>query len=124
MTVKRYNIEVPKLDYFVLSVGIKANAGDEQYTQLGENDLMFMTVSLKPGDTTYKFQKSLSSGIIYNSETGKYDITINSSDTADLSQGVEYGYDITIYYDGNKPKQKVIGTLKIGKKFTVNEVVS
>ena len=122
MSVKKYDIEIPKLDYYALSIGIKASPDDTEYVQLGQNDEMFMTVSLHPGDTTYKFQKSLSDGISYDSETGKYNIAINSNDTADLEQGVEYGYDITIYYDGDKPKQKVIGKFKIGKKFTVNEV--
>lgn len=122
MSVKKYDIEIPKLDYYVLSIGIKENPDDTEYIQLGENDLMFMTVCTDPGDTVYKFQKSLSSGIVYNSETGKYDITINSDDTEDLEYGVNYGYDITIYYDGDKPKQKVLGGFKIGKKFTVNEV--
>lgn len=122
MSVKKYDIEIPKLDYYVLSIGIKENPDDTEYIPLGENDLMFMTVCLHPGDTTYKFQKSLENGIEYNSETGKYDIKISSSDTADLEQGVNYGYDITIYYGGDKPKQKVIGGFKIGKKFTVNEV--
>ena len=122
MAVKRYDIEIPKLDYVTLSIGIKENKDDEEYIELGSNDEMYMTVSKNPGDTTYKFQKSLSNGITYNSETGKYDINITSSDTAELVQGVEYGYDITIYYDGNKPRQKVIGIFKIGKKFTVNGV--
>lgn len=122
MSVKKYDIEIPKLDYYVLSLGIKANPDDTEYVQLDNDDLMFMTVCLRPGDTTYKFQKSLSSGIAYDSATGKYNITIDSDDTEDLEQGVEYGYDITIYYNGTKPKQKVIGKFKIGKKFTVNEV--
>lgn len=120
--VKKYDITMPKLDYFVLSIGIKENPDDTEYVQLGENDLMFMTVSPESGNTDYKFQKTLEDGITYNSETGKYDIVINSTDTTDFIQGVEYGYDITIYYDGDKPKQKVIGAFKIGKKFTVNEV--
>ena len=122
MAVKRYDIEIPKLDYYTLSVGIKENPNDTAYIELGENDLMYMTVSSNPGDTSYKFQKSLSDGIVYNSETGKYDITIDSDDTENLEQGVVYGYDITIYYGGNKPRQKVIGNFKIGKKFTVNGV--
>lgn len=122
MGVKKYDIEIPKLDYYVLSIGIKENPDDTEYVQLDNDDLMFMTVCLHPGDTTYKFQKSLENGIEYNSETGKYDIKIGSADTAELEQGVNYGYDITIYYGGDKPKQKVIGEFKIGKKFTVNEV--
>lgn len=119
MGVKKYDIEIPKLDYQVISVGIKK---DGEYIQLGNDDLIFMTVSFTPGSTDYKFQKKLGEGITYNSSTGKYDIEINSSDTSQLQDGVAYGYDITIYYEGNKPKQKVVGSFRIGKKYTVNEV--
>ena len=59
MSVKEYDITIPKLDYYVLSIGIKENSTDTEYIQLGENDLMYMTVSSEPGSTDYKFQKSL-----------------------------------------------------------------
>ena len=52
----------------------------------------------------------------------KQEIEINSEDTKQLAMDIQYGYDITIYYGGNKPKQKVIGKIKIGKKYTLNEV--
>ena len=119
MGVKKYDIEIPKLDYQIISIGIKKYG---EYVQLNNDDLMFMTVSFTPGSTDYKFQKRLGNGITYNSSTGKYDIEINSSDTNQLQDGVAYGYDITIYYEGNKPKQKVVGNFRIGKKYTVNEV--
>lgn len=119
MSVKKYNIEIPKLDYQVISLGIKK---DGEYVQLGENDLIFMTVSFTPGSTEYKFQKSLTNGITYNSTTKKYDIQIDSEDTENLQFGTTYGFDITIYYEGDKPKQKIVGEFKVGKKYTVNEV--
>lgn len=120
MSVKKYDIEIPKLDSSDIFFGIKQ---DGELIQLGENDLLYMTVSLKSGDTNYKIQKSLNSGITYDSALKKYKIEISSSDTANMQEGVMYGYDITIYYGGNKPKQQVVGSFKIGKKFTVNEVV-
>lgn len=120
MSVKKFNIEIPKLDFQVISLGIKDSTG--AFIQLNNGDLMFMTVSLNSGDTSYKIQKSLTNGITYNSTTGKYDIQIDSSDTANLQEGLLYGYDITIYYQGTQPRQKVVGTFKLGKKYTVNEV--
>lgn len=120
MSVKKINIEIPKLDYQIISVGILDSNG--QLVELGANDLIFMTVGLAANSEEYKIQKTLSNGIVFNNNTNKYDITINSSDTQNLEMGVNYGYDITIYYNGNKPKQKVIGEFKIGKKFTLNEV--
>ena len=120
MSIKKYDIEIPKLDYYLIRVGIYDNNG--QLTTLGENDLIFMTVGLEPNINEYKFQKSLENGISYNPSSQKYEIVIDSSDTSDLEAGVNYGYDITIYYDGNKPRQKAIGGFKIGKKFTLNEV--
>lgn len=42
MAIKKYNIEIPKMDYNIISIGIKN--GDE-FVPLGENDLMFMTVN-------------------------------------------------------------------------------
>lgn len=120
-SVKHINIEMPKLDYMLLPISIKENG---ELVQLGENDLMFMTISNSPNSTEYKIQKSIDNGITYNQETGKYDVEFTSEDTKLLAYKVKYGYDITIYYDGNKPKQKIIGTFTITDKYTVNEVVS
>lgn len=120
MKVQKYNIEIPKMDYVVISLKIKNNG---QIVTLGENDLMFMTVKENVKNKDYEFQKSLGNGIAYNSETQQYDITITSTDTENFEMNKSYGYDITIYYDGNKPKQRVIGEIKIGKKFTLNEVL-
>ena len=120
MAIKKFNIEIPKLDYQIIVLNIKENG---QSVQLGEDDLIFFTVSNNPGTENYKFQKSLENGITYNSTTKKYEIEITSQDTKELTLNVKYGYDITIYYDGDKPKQKVIGTFMITDKFTVNEVI-
>lgn len=115
--VKNYDIVIPKQDYQIIELRI--NEGQE----LSENDLIFMTVKRYATDTKIVFQKSLESGISYNQETEKYEIEITSNDTKDMEMKTEYGYDITIYYDGDKPKQKVIGKFKIGDKYTLNEVV-
>ena len=120
MAIKKVDITIPKLDYKAIPLSIKENG---QLVELGENDLLYMTVAKSPYKD-YTFQKSLENGITYDSITKKYIIEITSNDTKDLEYGYDYGYDITIYYDGNKPKQKIIGTFTITDKYTVNEVVS
>lgn len=122
-TVKHYDIEIPKMDYQIIEISIKE---DGQLVQLGSSDNIYFTVKKRPNDTTPILQKELGAGIEYNSSTGKYEIEITSNDTKDMVMGEidgVYGYDITIYYEGNKPKQKVIGNLKISNKYTLNEVV-
>lgn len=120
MSIKNFNIEIPKQDYQIISLAIKK---DGQTVKLGENDLIFMTVRRYAGNEAVTFQKSLEDGISYNEETEKYEIEINSKDTENMTMDNKYGYDITIYYDGDKPKQKIIGQLYIGNKYTLNEVV-
>ena len=90
--------------------------------KLDEDDLIFMTVREDYSSEEIVFQKSIEDGITYNDELKRYEIEINSNDTAQLMMNNDYGYDITIFYGGNKPKQKVVGQLKIGKKYTLNEV--
>ena len=118
--VKIYNIGIPKQDYMLLRMSIKENGVN---VELGENDLLFMTIRTSANSEDYIIQKSLNDGITYNSELKKYEIEILSQDTKDLQYGKNYGYDITIYYNGNKPKQKAKGIFKITDKFTLNEVV-
>lgn len=120
MAIKKYNIEIPKINYQIISIAITENG---ENVELGEKDLLFMTVRHSPEDEDYKFQKSLDNGITFNPDTRKYDIEILSEDTRDLKYDAIYGYDITIYYDGNKPRQKVIGDFKISNQYTLNEVV-
>ena len=120
MAVKKFDIEIPKMDYQEIFVNISKNG---EQTKLGENDLIFMTVKRFAGDDKFIFQKSLNNGISYDDITEKYKIEINSEDTKNMDFNKEYGYDITIYYDGNKPKQKIIGKFKVGTKYTLNEVI-
>jgi len=114
------NIKIPKIDYQIISLSVKEDGVE---SQLGENDKIYMTVASSPNTEEYIFQKSLDNGISYNSETEKYEIEILSEDTKDMEVNKPYGYDITIYYDGDKPKQKVIGTFEITDKYTFVEVV-
>ena len=118
MAVKKVNIEIPKLDYQIILLSIKDNG---RIVQLQEEDRLYFTVSLTPDTTDYIIQKSLNNGIEYNQETGKYELEITSEDTKNLKLDYKYGYDITIYYGGDKPKQKVIGTFVVSDKFTMNE---
>ena len=119
MSIKKVDITIPKIDYQVIALSIKENG---QNIQLQEGDLLYFTISSSPDTTDYKIQKSIGNGIEYNAETEKYEVTIQSSDTKDMTLNTDYGYDITIYYDGNKPKQKVIGKFVITDKYTMNEV--
>lgn len=122
MSIKKSNIELPKQDYLLIELTITNE--NEESIKLEENDLIYMTVRKDAGSGEIKFQKSLEDGITFNEETKKYEIEINSEDTKDLITKTSYGYDITVYYDGNKPKQKVIGILEIGEKYTLNEVAN
>lgn len=120
MSIKNFNIEIPKQDYQLISLAIKK---DGQAVKLGENDLIFMTVKRFASNEVVEFEKSLDDGISYNEETKKYEIEINSKDTKDMRMNTPYGYDITIFYDRDKPKQKIVGEFKLGTKYTLKEVV-
>lgn len=120
MDIKEFNIELPKMDYTVIELSIKENGVN---VKLQDNDNLYFTIKRNSSDTEPIIQKSLNNGITYNDETQKYEIEILSSDTKELTMGDDYGFDITIYYGGDKPKQKVIGKLKIGTKYTLNEVM-
>lgn len=121
MSVKEFDIEIPKLDHMIISLSIKNKEGEN--VRLDNNDLLFMSVRTKERSEDYEFQKSLENGIVYNTETNKYEIEINFEDTEHMTYNKEYGYDITVYYDGNKPKQLLIGNFTITTKYTLNEVV-
>lgn len=120
MSIKKYNIEIPKRDYQIISFAIKENGHN---VQLQPEDLIFFTVKLEPEDTEVVMQKTLENGITFDSENVKYKIEITSEDTKDLPIDSQYGYDITIYYNGEKPRQKVVGRFKLSEKYTLNEVV-
>ena len=123
MSVKNYNIQLPKKDFLIIELKITENG---EVVELESTDEIYFTVKRNATDENYVFQKSLKDGITYNASTKNYEIQINSNDTKEMLQGQNagtYGYDITIYYNGNMPKQKVIGDFKIGKKYTLNEVI-
>lgn len=122
MSVAKYDIEIPKIDYQLINFGIR-DTKTKELIKLSNEDLIFMTVRHSPEDENFKFQKSLEKGITYDEENRKYVIEITSEDTKDLVLNEEYGYDITVYYDGQKPKQKVVGKFKVTNKYTLNEVV-
>lgn len=118
MVIKNYDITIPKINYQIISLSIMENG---QAVKLKENDLMYMTVKTFPENEEVIFQKSLGNGITFNEETMKYEIEILPGDTRDLKLK-DYGYDITIYYEGDKPKQKVIGKFTVCEQYTLNEV--
>lgn len=120
MSVKNYDIKFPKQNYEKISIAFKEN---NEKIQLQENDLIFFSVKEHAYDKEYLIQKSLGNGISFNSSTQEYDIEITSNDTKNLLMNKKYGYDISVYYDGNKPKQKVVGCFELSDKFSVNEVV-
>lgn len=120
MSIKNFNIEIPKQDYQIISLSIEK---DGQAVKLGDNDLIFMTVKRFASNKEVELQKSLENGISYNEQTQKYEIVINSEDTKNMRMNTPYGYDITIFYDRDKPKQKIVGEFVLGTKYTLNEVV-
>ena len=120
MSVKTYDISFPKMDYIKISLSIKKN---EENIKLNDSDLIFFTVRDKVYSEKVILQKALKNGIQYNQSTSKYEITIESLDTAKMDMNKKYGYDITVYFDGNKPKQQIIGDLILSKKYTLNEVI-
>ena len=123
MSVKNYNIQIPKRDFLIIELKITENG---EVVELESTDEIYFTVKRNATDEKFIFQKSLKDGITYNASTKNYEIQINSNDTKEMLQGENagtYGYDITIYYNGNMPKQKVIGKFEIGKKYTLNEVI-
>lgn len=122
MSVEKYDIEFPKTNYQTIYFGIRDKI-TKDLIKLNDEDLIFMTVKHSPEDEDFKFQKSLQDGITFDEELRKYIIEINTKDTKDLLLNVDYGYDITVYYSGNKPKQKVIGKFKVTDNYTSNEVV-
>lgn len=118
--MKKLDIIIPKCDCVSLPFIYKLNG---EVCQLKETDLIYFSVKRNLLEKEYLIQKSLNDGIIYNSEAEKYFIEINYEDTVNLNMNDTYLYDLVIYYDGNKPSQKLYGTFQIGPKVTLNEVV-
>lgn len=118
--VKKLDISIPKCDYLAIPFSYKKNGNN---IQLNENDLIFFSVKRHEDDEEYVFQKKLGDGITFDSINTKYLIEINFEDTKDVDIGDKLLYDIVIYYNKEKPVQKVVGILEIGLKLTMNEVV-
>lgn len=80
-----------------------------------------MTVKAKKDDLDANaiFKKSLNNGITYNETTKKYEIEILSEDTINTYATQTLLFDIVVVCDGNKVKQKAIGDIKIGNKYTL-----
>lgn len=113
--MRQYNITMPKRTYRVISVAVRRN-GD--LIKLDDDDIMVMTVKKDCEDSYYKFRKSVGNGIRYNETTKLYDIEIESEDTKDCIVDIPYGYDITVFYGGNKPKQKAVGEFRVTKQYS------
>lgn len=118
--VKQLDITIPKCDYLAIPFSYIRNG---QNVALGATDLIFFSVKKYSSDENYIFQKTLEDGITFDAENTKYLIEINYEDTKELKINDKLIYDITIYYNGDKPVQKVAGELKIGLKVTLNEVI-
>lgn len=120
MEVKKYDISMPKINYKLIELSIINNG---EATKIGDNDLLYLTVRETSDTKEIMLQKGLNNGITYNSETGKYEIEIMPEDTKNFATNKKYGYDITLYLDGTKPKQKVIGKFIATDQFTRNGVM-
>lgn len=115
--IKQVHIELPKQDYRLIELSITKN---EENVKLAENDKIFMTAKAKKDDKDDEavFKKSLNNGIKYNESTQKYEIEILSEDTENTYMTQTLYFDIVIVCNG-KVKQKAIGTIKIGDKYTL-----
>lgn len=118
--MKQLDIVIPKCDYLSIPFSYKVN---NEPAQLEETDIIYFSLKEKLSSEEYIFQKTLNNGIVYNEEKEKYFIEIFYEDTKELTMGANYLYDLTIYYEGKKPVQKLFGNFKIGPKITLNEVV-
>lgn len=118
--MQNIDITIPKCDYLGIPFIYKING---RQTRLRENDIIYFSVKRNLSDEEYLIQKTLNNGIEFNEEEEKYYIIFNYDDTKELNIGSIYVYDLVIYYDGNKPIQKIFGNIKIGPKVTLNEVI-
>ena len=84
--------------------------------------MIYFSVKKTVADDDYVIQKSLEDGISYNEELEKYFIELNYEDTVELDMNSSFLYDLVIYYNGEKPVQKLIGKFSIKPKITLNEV--
>ena len=117
--MKELDITIPKCDYAGIPFTYRING---KCAKFEESDIVYFSVKKRLSDSEYLIQKTLKDGIIFNEDEQKYYITFNYIDTKEMEMGTTYVYDLTIYYEGTKPIQKLFGNLKIGPKVTLNEV--
>lgn len=118
--MKNLDITIPKCNYAGIPFSYTING---KRAKIEEGDIIYFSVKDKLSNNNYLIQKTLNNGIEFNEDEQKYYIIFNYEDTKELEMGTTYIYDITIYYEGNKPIQKVFGNLKIGPQVTLNEVI-
>ena len=118
--MKNLDITIPKCNYAGIPFSYTING---KRAKIEENDIIYFSVKDKLSNNNYLIQKTLNNGIEFSEDEQKYYIVFNYEDTKELEMGTTYIYDITIYYEGNKPIQKVFGNLKIGPQVTLNEVI-
>lgn len=119
--MKELDIVIPKCDYVGIPFTYKENGKNKR---LNEEHLIFFSIKKDLYDNDYIIQKTLNNGIIFIPDDNKYYIQFNSEDTKNLKIGTTYLYDLTIYYNGNRPMQELFGKFKIGPKITLNEVIT
>ena len=107
---KELNLEFVRGDTFAFSFTIKDFTADL--------DKVFLTCKENPDDETYKFQKKLNTGIT-KTETGKYKVQIENTDTENLEVGFKYGYDIQINY-GSVKNTIIKGNIILLQDYTRN----
>lgn len=117
--MQELDITIPKCDYVGIPFTYKVNG---KRAKLEEGDIIYFSVKERLSNDEYLIQKTLDNGITFNEDEQKYYITFEYADTKEMEIGVTYIYDLTIYYGGTKPIQKLFGNLKIGPKVTLNEV--
>lgn len=118
--MKNLDITIPKCNYAGIPFSYTING---KRAKIEKDDIIYFSVKDKLSNNNYLIQKTLNNGIEFNEDEQKYYIVFNYEDTKELEMGTTYIYDITIYYEGNKPIQKVFGNLKIGPQVTLNEVI-
>lgn len=117
--MQELNITIPKCDYLAFPFTYRV---DGKNTQLNKDDIIYFSIKKDLTDETYILQKTLGNGIDFDEKAQKYYVIFNYEDTEPMKMGVTYVYDLTIYYEGTQPSQKLYGTFKIGPKVTLNKI--
>lgn len=100
-------------DTYVLEFSLRDDEGNPYY--LGENDKCYFTVKRSEFFENFVLQKTWSDGIVFNSETQTYQISLSQDDTNLAPQ--EYVYDIKV-----KIGDDIVKTLTIDKITIIDNV--